>query len=397
MYQIREKALLYTLAFIQFTHVMDFMIMMPLSTQFCNEFGISNSMFGLLVASYNISAGIFAFAGTFFIDRYDRRKVILLCYAGFIVGTLACGLAPTFPLLLAARIFTGMFGGIIISTMLSIVSDAIPFERRARAMATMYTGFAAAAILGVPGGSFIAAHSSWHIPFIVIAAMGVPIFFAAMRFIPTMDLHVAEARKRDGIQQFVEIIDDKNRLRGLLLMGLLMLGHFSIIPYIPNFTVHNLHMKEEYVGFIYLVGGIASVLTMRTVGRLADKYGSIKVFATLSVLALIPIIVLTNLTGGGIVLILVLAIMIFIFGGNRGVPANTLISATAAPHQRGGFMSLTSAVQQLGSGLASFLGGLLIAEGPDHTVLNYQHVGYLAAAASLIAIPVAMSVRPVKK
>jgi predicted MFS family arabinose efflux permease len=156
-------------------------------------------------------------------------------------------------------------------------------------------------------------------------------------------------------------------------------------------------MKEEYVGFIYLAGGVASVLTMRTVGKLADKYGSFKVFTTLSVLALIPIVTLTHLTGGGLVLILVLAIMIFIFGGNRGVPANTLISATAAPHQRGGFMSLTSAVQQLGSGLASYLGGLLITEGPDHTVLNYHHVGYLAAAASIIAIPVAMSVRPAKK
>lgn len=397
MYQIRENALLYTLAFIQFTHVMDFMIMMPLSTLFCNEFGISNSMFGLLVASYNVSAGVFAFAGSFFIDRFDRRKVMLVCYSAFILGTLACGLAPTFPLLLAARIFTGMFGGIIISTMLSIVSDAVPFERRARAMATMYTGFAAAAILGVPGGSFIAAHSSWHFPFIAIAVMGVPIFFAAMHYIPSMALHVAEAKKRDAFRQFAEIVSDRNRLRGLLLMGLLMLGHFSIIPYIPNFVVHNLHMSEEHVGFIYLAGGIASVLTMRTIGRLADKYGSLNVFAVLSGLALVPILFITHIGSGGMVLILSLAVMLFIFGGNRGVPANTLISATAEPHQRGGFLSLTSAVQQLGSGLASYFGGLLIAEGPGHTVLNYQHVGYLAAIASIIAVPVAMFVRPVKK
>lgn len=397
MYQIREKALLYTLAFIQFTHVMDFMIMMPLSIQFCSEFSITNATFGLLVASYGLSAGVFAFAGTFFIDRFDRRKVILVCYAGFIVGTLACGLSPTFSLLLAARIFTGMFGGIIISTMLSIVSDAIPFERRARGMATMYTGFAAAAILGVPGGSFIAAHTTWHVPFIAIAAMGVPIFFAAIRFIPSMALHVAEAKKRDSWQQFVEIISDKNRQRGLLLMGLLMIGHFSIIPYMPRFTVHNLHMKEEYVGYIYLVGGVASVFTTRIVGRFADKHGSFKVFAVLSCLSLIPILLLTNLSDAGLPLILIIAVMIFVFGGNRGVPANALISSTAAPHQRGGFLSLTSAVQQLGSGLASFLGGVLIAEGPNNTVLNYSHVGYLAAAASLIAIPVAMSVRPSKK
>lgn len=397
MYQVREKALLYTLAFIQFTHVMDFMIMMPLSTLFCKEFAISNATFGLLVASYNISAGVCAFIASFFIDKFDRRKIMITCYTAFILGTIACGLAPNIELLFAARIFTGLFGGVIISTMLSIVSDAIPFERRARAMATMYTGFAAAAILGVPGGSLIASHSSWHVPFIAIGVMGIPILIAAMKFIPSMALHVAEARKRDAFEQFTEILYDKNRLRGLLLMALLMLGHFSIIPYIPNFAVHNLHMTEEYVGFIYLAGGIASVLTMRTVGRLADKHGSFKVFTVLSCLALIPILLLTNIPAGGMVVILLLAAALFVFGGNRGVPANTLISATALPHQRGGFMSLTSAVQQFAAGLASYFGGLLITEGPDHTVLHYDHVGFMAAAASLIAIPVAMRVKTVNK
>lgn len=397
MYQIREKALLYTLAFVQLTHVMDFMIMMPLSTLFCKEFAITNATFGLLVASYNISAGVFAFIGSFFIDRFDRRKVMLVSYASFILGTLACGLAPSFGLLLAARIFTGMFGGIIISTMLSIVSDAVPFERRARAMATMYMGFAAASIIGVPSGSIIAAHSSWNVPFIAIAVMGVPILIAMFRFIPTMNLHVEEAKKRNVFRQFIEIVSDSNRLRGLLLMGLLMLGHFSIIPYIPNFAVHNLHMNEEYVGFIYLAGGIAIVLTMRVVGKLSDKVGSLKVFTVLSVLALIPILTITNIASAGMPVILLLAATLFTFGGNRGVPANTLISATALPHQRGGFMSLTSAVQQFAAGLAAYLGGLLTPTGPDHSVINYNYVGYLAAAASIIAIPVAMYVRPVKK
>lgn len=394
MYQFKEKPLLYTLAFIQFTHVMDFMIMMPLSTQFTKEFAISNAAFGLLVASYNISAGIFAGIGSLFIDRFDRRKIILVCYSAFVIGTFICGLAPTFELLFAARVFTGMFGGIITSTMLSIVSDAIPFERRASAMATVYIGFAVAAILGVPGGSIIAAYSTWHVPFVAIAVMGIPVLFAAVKFIPPIAAHVAEARKRDPIRQFVEIVSSPNRLLGLLLMALLMLGHFSIIPYIPNFVVHNLGMNEKHIGFIYLAGGIASVFSMRVVGKLADKYGSFKVFSVLSVLALIPILTLTNLSSAGLATILVLAAVLFVFGGNRGVPANTLISATALPHQRGGFLSLTSAVQQLAAGLAAWFGGLLIIEGPDHTVLQYNYVGYLAAVASIIAIPVAMLVKP---
>lgn len=394
MHQFKEKPLLYILAFIQFTHVMDFMIMMPLSTLFTKEFAITNAMFGLLVASYNISAGVFALAGAFFIDRFDRRKIILVCYSAFVVGTFICGLAPTFWMLFAARVFTGMFGGIITSTMLSIVSDAIPFERRATAMATVYLGFAIATIFGVPGGSLVAAYSSWHVPFIAIAVMGIPVLFAAAKFIPPMSAHIAEAKKRNPFHQFREIVSSSNRLRGLLLMALLMLGHFSIIPYIPNFTVHNLGMNEKYIGFIYLTGGIASVISMRIVGKLADKFGSFKVYAVLSVLALIPILTMTNLSSAGLATILLVAAMLFVFGGNRGVPANTLISATAESHQRGGFLSLTSAVQQLAAGLAAWFGGMLIIEGPDHTVLQYNYVGYLAAAASVVAIFVAMSVKP---
>lgn len=396
MEKLKEKPLLYILAFIQFTHVMDFMIMMPLSTLFMSEFHISNVQFGLLVASYNISAGIISIASAFFIDRFDRRKVVIVCYIGFILGTLACGMAPTFGFLMAARIFTGLFGGVLSSTMLSIVGDAIPIERRASAMAIVYMGFSAAAVIGVPAGSFIAAHSSWHYPFLIIAGMGVPIFLGILRFIPKMDGHVAEAMKRNPLQQMAEILSSKTRLLGLLLMALLMLGHFSIIPYIPNYMVHNVGIEQSSIGYIYLVGGLISVIAMRVVGMLSDKYGSFKVFSVLTTLACIPIFLITNLPVVGLTIVLILAAALFTFGGSRGVPANTLITATALPHQRGGFLSLNSAVQQLAAGLASFLGGLLISAGPNDTVLNYHHVGYLAMAASIIAIPVAMMVNPAK-
>ncbi len=395
METLKEKPLLYILAFIQFTHVMDFMVMMPLSTMFMSEFGISSAMFGLLVASYNISAGIISLASAFFIDRFDRRKVVIVCYVGFILGTLACGLADSFWLLFAARIFTGIFGGVLSSTMLSIVGDVIPFQRRATAMSIVYMGFSAAAIIGVPAGSFIAAHSHWHVPFLAIAGMGVPIFLGILRFIPRMDAHVEEAKKRNPLVQMWEILNSSNRLLGLLLMALLMIGHFSIIPYIPKYMVHNVGIAESDIGYIYLVGGLISVAVMRIVGKLSDKFGSFKVFSSLAVLACIPILIITNLPVVSLAVVLVLAAALFTFGGSRGVPANTLITATALPHQRGGFLSLNSAVQQLAAGLASFLGGLLIADSAGDKILNYEHVGYMAVAASLLAIPVAMMIKPV--
>ncbi|GAB4136141.1 MAG: MFS transporter [Bacteroidia bacterium] len=390
---LKEKLLLVTLAFVQFTHVMDFMIMMPLSNLFMEDFHITTQQFGLLVASYNISAGIVSVLASFFIDRFDRRKVLLMAYAFFVLGTIACGFAPGYGFMITARVITGMFGGILSSSILSVVSDTFKMEKRASAMGAVYSGFSAAAILGVPAGSYIAAHFSWHVPFLFIGGLGLLVLIAIAIWVPTLSLHIEEARKRNPLKNIGEILANTNRLRALLLMALLMIGHFSIIPYIPNYMVGNVGLEKTDIAYIYLAGGLCSVVVMRVVGRLADLYGSRKVFIVLSLCSLLPILAITNLSPSSLAFVLFVTSFLFIFGGSRGIPAQTLISSTALPHQRGGFLSLNAATQQLASGLASFLGGLLIASGPNGTILHYEHVGWMAAAASLLAIPVALSVK----
>jgi DHA1 family inner membrane transport protein len=394
---IRERPLLICLAFVQFTNVLDFMIMMPLSPIFVKEFGISHTQFGFLVASYNISAGIVSLLSSFFIDRFDRRKVMLFAYFFFILGTFACGLSPTFGLLLLARILTGMFGGVLAAILLSIVGDVVPFQRRASAIGLVMTGFAAASVLGVPIASFAASHFNWHVPFFAIGIMGLIVFAGIFFLIPSMTGHIAEAKLKNPFRNILEIISSSNRLRGLLLMSLLMMGHFSIISTMPDYMVFNVGITQKQVSLIYLVGGVCSFFVLRLVGKLCDRFGSFKIFACLSVLALFPIFAVTNLPQVGIVAVLCVTSFIFIFGGSRSVPVNTLNTATAEPRQRGGFLSLNAATQQLSAGIATFLGGILISEGPHKTVVNYHHVGWLAAAASLIAIPVAYFVRPVNK
>jgi predicted MFS family arabinose efflux permease len=396
---IRERPLLICLAFVQFTNVMDFMIMMPLSPLFTAEFGITPTQFGVLVASYSISAGIISFASAFFVDRFDRRKVMLFSYAFFVLGTFACGFSPTYEILLAARIFTGLFGGVLSAVLLSVVGDVVPYERRASAMGIVMGGFAAASILGIPVGSFVASHFSWHVPFFAIGVMGVLVMVGIVKLIPTMTGHIAEAKKKNAWKNIVEILSASNRLRALLLMTLLMFGHFSIIAYMPKYMVNNVGITKEEVSYIYLAGGLCSIVVLRIVGKLSDRFGSFRVFAVLSVLALIPIFLITNLPKESLAIVLVVTSTLFIFGGSRGVPCNTLITATAEPHQRGGFLSLNAATQQLAAGFATFLGGALISSGVKDTdpIANYHHVGWLAAIASLIAIPVAYYVKPVSK
>jgi multidrug resistance protein len=394
---ILERPLLICLAFVQFTNVLDFMIMMPMSPLFAKDFGITPTQFGILVASYNLSAGIVSFFSSLFVDRFDRRRVMLLSYAFFITGTFVCGISSSYAMLLVARIITGMFGGVLAAVVLSIVGDVIPPGRRASAIGTVMGGFAAASIIGVPLGSYVASHVGWHIPFFAIAIMGIIVFAGILFFIPNMTGHIAEAKRRSPFAAFSEILLDSNRLRGLLLMALLMFGHFAIIPYIPQYMVANVGMRVDQISLIYLVGGLCSVVVLRVVGKLSDRYGSFRIYAILSFLALFPIFAVTNMPKEGLAVSLFICAFIFIFSGSRSVPANTLITATAEPHQRGGFLSLNAATQQFAAGLASFCGGLMISEGPNHTVVHYPYIGIMSAIASMVAIPVAYYVRPVKK
>ena len=105
----KERLLLLTLAAINFTNIMDFMIMMPLGPQLMRIFDISTQQFGFIVSSYTFSAGFSGFCTAFFIDKFDRKRFLQFLYAGFLLGTLACGLAPNFHLLMFARVFFGLF------------------------------------------------------------------------------------------------------------------------------------------------------------------------------------------------------------------------------------------------------------------------------------------------
>lgn len=390
----RERALLIVLALIQFTHIMDFMIMMPLSKLFKDAFLISSAQFGLLVASYNVSAGIVSFLSAFFIDRFDRKKVIVFSYIFFTLGTLACGFAPGYEFLLVARTLTGMFGGVLSASILSTVSDVVPLNRRATAMGIVMTGFSAAAILGVPLGNLVAATFSWHIPFIALGIMAALVQIGIFLFVPSLSSHIAAARERRPLDVMRSIFQNNNQLRALLLMSVLMAGHFSIIPYIPAYLLANVGIGQVDITYMYLVGGLCSVFSLRIIGRMADKRGHFRLFALLSICAIVPLLLITHLPEAPLYTVLTVTSLFFIFSGGRMVPANTIITSTALPHQRGGFLSLNSAVQQLAGGLMAFVAGLIIVEQPDQSLDNYDYVGYLAAGATLVTILIASRVKP---
>ena len=383
----KEYFILLTLALIQFTHVMDFMIIMPLGNQLMRLFAIDPQQFGFIVSAYTITAGLVGFAGAFFVDNFDRKKLLLFSYAGFLIGTIACAFAPDFHFMLAARIFTGAFGGLLSTLILSIVGDLIPNERRGSAMGFVTAGFSLASIFGVPFGNYLASIYSWHAPFLFIAAAGIIIALLILRYIPSINAHEQHRSNRPQLKTVItNLIDNRNQRRALLLMSLLMLSQFTIIPFIAAYMEKNVGFTQIEVTYIYLFGGLCSVFAAPLIGRLADKLGKFKVFAIFASLAVIPLFLITNMPEVPIWMALIVTSFFFIVISGRVVPAMALITSTTQTKSRGSFMSFNSSVQQLSAGIAAFIAGAIVTEDASGKLHNYPTVGYIAIVACFFSI-----------
>lgn len=391
----RERLLLFTLAAAMFTHIMDFMIMMPLGPQLMRLFDITPQQFSLLVASYTITAGLSGFATAFLIDRYDRKVSLLFIYSGFALGTLACAFAPTYGVLLVTRSVTGAFGGVLGAVILAIVSDAIPLERRARGIGVVMASFGVASVVGVPFGLFLASKFSWQQPFIILGGLSIAIAALMTIYIPSMTGHVNANGHLSPGEVLKNIFGNRNSRMGLTFSSLLMLGHFTIIPFVAPYMVGNVGFSESQLAYIYFVGGMCTLVFSPWVGRMADKYGRLRIFTIFGSLVIIPILIITNLVPIPIWLALIITAVFFIFSNGRMVPSTTIETSIIRPEWRGSYMSIRSSVQQLSSGLAASIAGMIIDEQPSTVQLHakalshYNYVGGIAVFFSLVALFVA--------
>lgn len=390
----KEKLLLYTLATIQFTAIMDFMIVMPLGPQLMRLFEINPAQFGIIVSSYTFAAGFTGLVGAFFIDRFDRKTALLFNYIGFSVGTILCALAPTYEWLVAARIVTGLFGGVMGALVMSIVGDVIPEFRRATAMGIVMTSFSVASIFGVPFGLFLADLAGWHMPFYFLGFMGLIVSGIIYKIVPSVNSHLTKERP-SPVQVLKNVFGSKMQVRALIFMFVLIIGHFSIIPYISPYLVANVGFPESYLKYMYLLGGAATIFTSPYIGRLADKYGKPKILTIIALISLIPVLAITNMPHVSVWIVLTSSTLFFIFISGRMVPSMALVTSSVTPQHRGSFMSINSSAMQLASGTASFLSGLVIVKSAGGEILNYSYVGYGAVVFTLAAILIARRIKSV--
>ncbi len=381
-----QKFVIAVLAFMQFTIILDFMIMAPLGAIMMPALNMSPKQFGIVVSAYAFSAGAAGLLAAGFADRFDRKKMLLFFYVGFLFGTLCCALAPTYELLVAARIVTGIFGGVMGSVVFAIATDLFPFEQRGRVQGYLQTAFAASQVLGLPAGLFLSNHWGWHSPFLMIVALGmVAGIFVFIRLKP-IDVHLHIPSDRTPFRHFTSTLTNPKYILAFVATAFLSLGGFMIMPFSSAFTVNNVGIHIDDLPLIYLVTGLFSIAIGPLVGQFADKLGKFRVFVAGSILSAIMVVIYTNL--GKTSLLLVIAVNVIMFVGifSRMIPSQALMSAIPAPASRGSFMSVSSSLQYVAGGLGSVIAGMIVVETPKHYIEHFDTIGFVMVGTISVSV-----------
>lgn len=388
----KEKLYVLILATIQFVHILDFVIMMPLGPNFMRVFDITTTQFSALVSAYTFSAGIVGFIGALYADHFDRKRFLLFNFTGFIIGTAMCAMAQGFASLLIARIIAGAFGGVLNACVLSLIAELIPFKRRGTAMGVVMSAFSVSSVVGIPIGLYLANLFDWHAAFIFICILAAFFWVAAVIILPPVKVDHEPTTLVQNLKNFQKILAQPDYLISFSLTVILAFGVFGIVPFISPYMVKNVGLTERDLPLIYLIGGTCSIISSRIIGRACDRHGSFKVFRFLAIVSIVPMLLITNAPALPIWGGLIITSLFMVFVSGRFIPAMTLISGVVKPKERGTFMSLENSFRQLAAGASSQIAGILITTGVTGELVGYNRVGYIGIMTSVVAIFIALKV-----
>ncbi|MES0490643.1 MAG: MFS transporter [Leptospirales bacterium] len=385
-----EKRIAIALAFIQFTHITDFIILMPLGPTLSKLFNIDNSEFSYLVSSYMLSAGFTALAGSFFIDRFNRKKSLLFIFMGFLIGTFFCGLSNSFSMLLVSRMITGAFGGLLNALIFSMIGDAFAYEKRGAATGVIMAAFSAASVAGIPISLEIANRIKWNTPFFVLTALGTLIAIYTLYAIPSTKKVIAKHSIKD-------IVVVKSHYTAFFLTMTIMIAGFSLIPYLSNYLVFNTVFTEQELPLMYFFGGGATFFSARLIGYLADRFGKKKTFYLIAGLSVIPFYAISRLDDLPAWMIFVITTIFFILVSGRLVPAMALLTSSVKNNLRGAFMTTNTAIQQFSSAGAMLVAGAIITSDANNVISGFETVSYLSILANCLSIYFVYRLKVVKE
>jgi predicted MFS family arabinose efflux permease len=382
-YQTRLVALL---ALAQFTVILDFIIMSPLGAILMPALNITAAQFGVAVSAYAFSAGISGVLAAGFADRFDRKRLLLFFYTGFTVGTTLCALAPNYHLLLLGRIVTGLFGGVIGSIVLAIVTDLFALHLRGRVMGFVQTAFAASQVLGIPVGLFLSNHWNWHVTFGALVVLAIATIIAILFLMKPVNAHLRLKQDRNAFAHLISTVGQPRYTLAFMVTTLLATGGFMLMPFGSAYTVHNLGIDIVNLPTIYLVSGLFSIFTGPLVGRASDRFGKFPVFMFGSAMSIVMVTVYTHLGQVSLTTVILVNVLMFVGIFSRMIPSQALISAIPVPSQRGSFSSVSASLQQLSGGLGSVLAAAIIAENADGSLRYFDRLGYVVIATSVLSL-----------
>ena len=381
-----QKFVVGLLAVLQFAVILDFMLMSPLGVFIMPALSISPEQFGKAVSAYAFSAGISGFVAAGFADRFDRKKILLFFYTGFLLGTLGCGLAPTYELLLAARIVTGIFGGVIGSVVLAIATDLFEISLRGRVMGLIQTAFAASQVLGLPLALYFAKHWDWHMPFLVLAGIGVLGLAVISMKLKPVDGHLGKPQEHSPFMHLWHTLTEPRHLLPFLTVTLLATGGFMLMPFSSAFLVHNIGIDAAHLPTIYFFTGICTIVFGPMIGKAADKVGKFRVFLFGSVLSILMVLVYTHLQQTSIIVVILINVTMFVGIFSRMIPFQALSSQIPEPTKRGAYNAISSSIQQVSGGIASLVAGQIVSQGVDGRIEHFPVIGYVVCGTTLAAI-----------
>jgi predicted MFS family arabinose efflux permease len=381
-----QRLIVALLAFLQFTIVLDFMVLSPLGAMIMPALKVAPAQFGLLVSAYAFSAGAAGLLAAGFTDRFDRKRLLLFFYLGFIVGTLLCALAPSFRFLLVARIATGLFGGVMGSVVFAITTDLFEYRLRGRVMGFVQAAFAASNVLGLPIGLYLANRWNWHAPFYLIVATSLVVgVIIALRVRP-IDAHLALKPDKSPLHHFIHTISTPRYVQGFLATVLMTTGGFILLPFSSAFTVHNLGIPIARLPLIYMVTGLFSMAFGPLIGRASDAFGKFNMFALGSAATIIMVLIYTHLDVTPIQVVILVNVLLFAGVTSRMISSAALISGVPATADRGSYMSISASLQQISGGIAASVAGLIVKERSDGILEHMDILGYILVVTTLITV-----------
>jgi predicted MFS family arabinose efflux permease len=381
-----QKFVAAILAFLQFTVVLDFMILSPLGAQLMPALRISPVQFGLLVSTYAFSAGVSGILAAGFADRFDRKKLLLIFYAGFLAGTLLCGLASSYHALLLGRLITGLFAGVVGSVSFAIITDVFPLQMRGRVMGVIQTAFAASSVLGIPIGLLLSNRWRWNAPFLLIVGVGAAVGWLIQARMRPVDEHLKHHPDRSPLHHLFQTVSNRLYLQGFATTTLLSVGGFMLMPFMSAFMVNNVGVPLARLALVYVLVGSFSVIAGPLIGRASDRFGKFNVFAFGCAITIVMVVIFTHLAITPLWVLASVLVILQIGIFSRMISASALMSALPAPADRGAYMSISSSLQQVAGGMAAILSGMIVIESADGVLVHFDRVGYVLVGTTLLTL-----------